>query len=117
MAHLEPFTPTQDKVAQGHANIVVNDLTVTLRCIVVAEHLHRPDHLDSGGVCRDEHDTLLAVLVRVVRVALTQDQVQSAARVAGAADVPAKTVSACREPGLNMTAYHLWPLMTMSLPS
>jgi hypothetical protein len=87
---LKTTTPTKNKVAEGHTHIVINDLTVTLGGVVVPEHLHGSNDVDSGGVGGDENDTLLVVLVFVVRVALAQHKVDCATRIASTADPPAR---------------------------
>ena len=56
--------------------------------IVIAEDLHRSDHLDSRGVGRNDDDALLAVTVRVVRIALSQHQVYRTSGVTSTADPP-----------------------------
>lgn len=61
--------------------------------IIIPKHLHGTDDLHTGVVCRNDDDALLAVLVRVVRVALSKDEVQGATRVTSPADVPTMAVS------------------------
>jgi len=59
---------------------------VAVRCVVVAEHVHRPDDLDARRAHR--HEDLRLLLVGVgVRGRLHHDDHDLAARVAGARDV------------------------------
>ena len=88
--NLKALAPAQDQVAQGYTNIVVDNFAVTLWSIVVPEHLHRTNDLYSRSICGNNHYALLAVLVRVVWVALSEDKVQGAARITSAANPPAK---------------------------
>ena len=90
LAYLETASPAQDQVAHGHANILVDDLAVPLRCVVIAKDLHGPDDLDSRSIRRYDDDTLLVVAIFVVGVALAEDKMDSTAGVASAADPPSK---------------------------
>ena len=86
--YLEALAPAQNQVAQRYANVVVDDLAMSLRCIVVSEYLHRADDFHAWRVGRYDDDALLAVAVRVIRIALAKDEVHCAARVASTGDPP-----------------------------
>lgn len=81
---LEPFTPSENQVLLGNANVLVDDLVVTFGSVVISElrkgtrhldleimetgdwmaatyYLHRADELNSGSVARDDDDRLLIV--------------------------------------------------------
>ena len=61
--NLKALAPAQDQVAQGYADVVVDNFAVTLWSIVVTEHAHGADDLYARRVGRNDDDTLLAVLV------------------------------------------------------
>ena len=82
------LTPSKDQVAQRNTHIFINDFAVSFRGIIVTEHLHGTNDLDSGGVSGDNDHALLVVGVLVVRIALSHNEVQLCARVASTADPP-----------------------------
>ena len=84
---LETAAPAGDDVVERDADVVVDDLEVALRSVVVAEHGHGTDELDSLGVGRDDHDRLLGVL-RCREVRLAHHEVNGVARVSGSRDPP-----------------------------
>ena len=61
---------------------------MSFRGIIVTEHLHGPNDLDSGGISGDNDNTLLVVGVLVVGITLSHDEVQLCAGVASTADPP-----------------------------
>ena len=86
LADLEAAALAEEHVGSGHAHVVEPDVHVAVRGVVAAEHGHRAQHLDTGGVHRHEDLGLLCVHRRV-RVRLAHDDHDLAARVAGAGDV------------------------------
>ena len=107
--NLEALAPSIDKVADRHTNIVVDNFAVTLGSVVVAKDTHGTDDLDTRRVRRDDHNTLLPVLVRILGVALTEHQVESAAWVTGTTDVPVYPVTSVRILAFNVesSTHHL----------
>ena len=85
---LEAFPPSEYQVTQRHAHVVVHDLAMPLRRVVVAHDLHGPDDLHAGRVRRHEDDALLVVAVRVIWVALPENEVYGTARIPCTADPP-----------------------------
>lgn len=63
---------------------------MTFRSIVITEDFHGTNDLNARGIGRNDDDTLLLVLVRVVGVTLSKHKMQSATRVAGTADPPVR---------------------------
>ena len=90
MAHLESFTPAKNQVPHRNTNVVIDNLAMTFRSIVVTKDLHRPNHLYTWSVRRNNDDALLAVPVRVVGIALSEDEMYGTAWVSGAANPPKK---------------------------
>lgn len=80
--YLEPFAPTEYKVAQWHADVVVDNFTMAFWCVVVSEDFHGSDDFNAWGVGRNENYTLLGVRVIVVGVALAHNDVDFCSRVA-----------------------------------
>lgn len=114
----EALPPAIHKVSHGHTDVLVDNFAVTLRRIIVAKNTHSTNDLNARCVGRDNDDALLSVPVRVLRIALAEDEVKSAARVTSTTDVPVWNFS----PRffiipLESGTYHLWPLITISLPS
>ena len=87
---LKALAPAVNKVLHRNTNVLIDDLAVTLRGCVVAEHAHRADDLHARCVRGDNDDALLPVLVRVLWVALTEHEVDHTSGIACAADVPAR---------------------------
>lgn len=85
---LETTTPAADEVADRHADVLVQNLAVSLGRIIVSKHLHRSDDAHTGRVGGNDDDALLLVRVRVRRVALAHDEVKARSGVAGATDPP-----------------------------
>jgi len=56
--------------------------------MVVPKHGHGPDHFDARRVSGDDDDALLFVMVAIVRVRLSHDEVEAATWVAGATYKP-----------------------------
>ena len=88
MTYLEAPSPPKDQVAQRYAHVLVDHLAVSLRRVVVPEHLHWTDNLNTRGVDGDDDNALLLVCARIVRVGLAEDEVEFAAWVAGAGNPP-----------------------------
>ena len=83
---LEAAALAPEDVRLGYAHIGELDVHVPVRCIVLAEHVHRPDDLHTGGIDRDEDLRLLLVRVSV-RVRLDHGDHDLAAGVARTRDV------------------------------
>ena len=64
---------------------------MAMRCVVVAENMQRPQHLDARRLRRHQHHALLSV-ARRIGVGAAHDDVDLAARVAGARTPPLATV-------------------------
>jgi hypothetical protein len=71
-------------VIQGHADVLEEDVTVTVRGVIIAKDAKHAVDGDSRGVCWDEDDTLLLVGAGVVGVCLAHCDVDLAARITGA---------------------------------
>lgn len=69
---------------QGHADVLEEDVTVTVRGVIIAKDAKHAVDGDSRGVCWDEDDTLLLVGAGVVGVCLAHCDVDLAARITGA---------------------------------
>ena len=85
---LETFTPAVHEVLDGHANVLVNNLTMALGSVVVAKDTHGADDLHTRRVRGNDDYALLAVLVRVVGIALAKYEMESTAWVTSTANVP-----------------------------
>lgn len=68
---LESSAPTKHQVSQRHADIVIYDLRVALRCVIVPHDHHMTNDFDAGCISRDDHDALLLVRIGVIRVTLS----------------------------------------------
>ena len=90
--YLESFTPAKNEVAQRHSHIIINNFAVSLRSIVIAKYLHRTNDLDPRGVGRYNNNTLLTVTIRVVGIALAEDEMQGTSWVTSSTDPPFVTV-------------------------
>ena len=86
LGDLEPAALTEQHVLVRHAHVVEPDVHVPVRRVVLAEHVHRPEDLDTGRVGRHE-DLRLALVRRRIRVGLHHRDHDLAARVARARDV------------------------------
>lgn len=86
--YLKTSAPAEDEISQGNADILVDDLTMSLRRIIVPEDSHGADDGDTGGVGGNKDNALLVVRAFVARVAFAHDDVQPGARVTRAADPP-----------------------------
>ena len=86
LGDLEAATLTEQDVLVGHAHVVEPDVHVTVRGVVLAEHLHAFEDLDTGRVGRHE-DLRLAQVRRPVGAGLHHGDHDLAARVAGTGDV------------------------------
>jgi len=86
--HLEAFAPPQNQVAQRNANILVENLAMSLWSIVVSENLHGADDSYTWGVSGDQDHALLVVNVGVVRIALAHDDVNLCPRVSSPTNPP-----------------------------
>ena len=93
--YLETLAPVPDEIAQRDADVLVDNLAMTLRSIVVTEDLHRTNNLHAGCIGRNNDDTLLPIAVGVVRVTLAEHKVKRTSGIAGAADPPAGRVKVC----------------------
>ena len=69
---LEAFAPAVHEVLDGHANVLVNDLTVALGSVVVAKDAHRAYDRHTWRVRGNDDYALLAVLVRIIGIALAK---------------------------------------------
>ena len=87
--YLKTFTPPQDQVAQRNANILVENLTMSLRSVIVPKNPHRSDDSHTWGVSRDKDHTLLLVDIGVVRITLAHNDVDFRPWVSGSANPPA----------------------------
>lgn len=87
--YLESFSPAKDQIAERYTDVVINNFTMSFRCIVVTKYLHGSDDIDSRGVGRNYYDALLIIWVRVSRVALAHNQVQLRPWIASTTDPPA----------------------------
>ena len=96
ITHLKTFTPPQDQVTQWDANVLVENLAMTLRSIIIPENPHRPDDGHARGIGGDEDYTLLLVNVGVVRITLAHDDVDSRPRVSSSADPPTTCIKHLR---------------------
>jgi hypothetical protein len=67
LGDLEAAALTEEDRRLGHAHVVVHDLGVTVRGIVVAEHVQHLHDLDARGVAR-HHDTVAGEHFRVAGV-------------------------------------------------
>ena len=92
VTYLKSFTPAKNEVAQGHSHIVIDNFTMSLRGIVIAKYLHGTDNLDPRGVSRYNNNPLLTVAVRVVGIALAEDEMQGTSWVTSTADPPFVTI-------------------------
>jgi len=85
--HLEAAAAAEDHVVLGHAHVVEADVHVAVRGVVVAVDLHAAQDLHALGPGR--HQDLGVALVLVgLRVGADHDDVDLAARVAGAGGEP-----------------------------
>ena len=83
---LEATAFAEQDVVLRHAHVGEADVHVAVGCVVAAEHFHRADDLDPGGV--DRHEDLALLLVGVgVRAGAHHRDHDLAARIAGARDV------------------------------
>jgi hypothetical protein len=81
-------TPSKNQVAQRNTDVLVDDFAMSFRGVIVTEHFHGTNDLDSGGVSGDNDNALLVVGILVVGIALSHNEVQLGAGVAGTADPP-----------------------------
>lgn len=115
---LESSAPAKNQVSQRHADIVVDDLRVALRCVIEPHDHHLTNNFDAGSISWDDHDALLFVRVGVIRVTLPQNKVDFCPRVPCATDVPGKwkgcvTWPNCQRRKEKSRTNHLCPLMTI----
>ena len=61
---------------------------MSLRSIVIAKYLHGTNDLDPRGVGRYNNNTLLTVTIRVVGIALAEDEMQGTSWVTSSTDPP-----------------------------
>lgn len=87
---LKALAPAINKVLCWNTNILVDNLTVTFRSIIVAEHAHGADNFHARRVRGDYDNALLPVPVRVLRVALTEHEVERTTRISCPTDVPGR---------------------------
>lgn len=88
--YLKAFAPSENEIAHGDANILIDDLTMPFRRIIVPKHAHGSNDLDTGGIRRHDDDALLVVGAFVARIALAHDKVQFRAWVSRTADPPSR---------------------------
>ena len=81
----------EQNVAGRHAHVVEAHLHVAVRCVVVAHHIERADHLQTRGAGWHQHHALLGVAGRI-RVGLAHGDVDGATRIAGARCPPLAAV-------------------------
>jgi hypothetical protein len=89
---LKASPPTKHEVGQRNANIVIDDFSVSFRCIVVPINVHGPDVFDAWVIGRHQYYGLLEILILVVWVRLSHDNMKLAARIACSRDPPFVTV-------------------------
>jgi hypothetical protein len=70
-------------VIQGHADVLKEDVAVTVRGVIVAKDTEHTVDGDSRGICWDENNALLLVGAGIVGVCLAHCDVDLAARVTG----------------------------------
>jgi hypothetical protein len=86
LGDLEAAALAEQHVLVGDADVVEPQVHVPVRGVVLAEHVHRAEDLDSGRVHRDEN-LRLTLVRRSVGAGLHHRDHDLAARVAGAGDV------------------------------
>lgn len=86
--NLETTALAQDDVFHRHADVLEEDVTVTVRGIIVAKDTEHAVNGDAGGVGGNEDDALLLVGAGVVLVRLAHGNVDLAARVTGTRGPP-----------------------------
>lgn len=86
--YLETLAPSEYQVTYRNADVVVDDFTMALGGIVVSEHLHWADDLDTRRVGRNKDDTLLFVGIGVGSVTLSHEDVDLAAGITSSTDPP-----------------------------
>ena len=96
--YFESFPPTQNKVVQGNADIFIDDLAVSLRCVIIPEDMHGANDLDARSVSRDDDYALLLVTALVAWITFSHDQVHFSPWVASPTDPPGHLVIVSASP-------------------
>lgn len=107
--YLKAPTPSKDKVSERNPDILVDNLAMTLRCIVVTEDSHRADYLNARCVCGNYDHALLVISICVVGVTLSHDQVKFCPGISCSTDPPEKNMLEDER----MLKRHSVPLMTI----
>ena len=90
--YLEPPTPPKHEVAQRDPHVVVDNLTMSLRGVVITKDLHRPHYFHTRCICGDENHALLSMGILVIRVIFAHDEMHFRPRITRTTDVPVHNV-------------------------
>ena len=88
LRHLEAAAATEDQVVIGHSHVLEADMHVAVRGVVAAVDVHGAHDLHAFGPGRHQDLGVALVLLGRVRVGADHDDVDPAARVAGARGEP-----------------------------
>ena len=84
--------PSENEIVKGNTDIVVDDFAMTFWGVIVTEHFHRANDVDTRSICGYEDNTLLSVMVFVVRVALAHHKMDLCPWISCTADPPEKVL-------------------------
>ena len=85
--------PSKHNVIKRNADVVVDDFAMTFRGVIVTKYGHRSNDLDTRSIRGYENNTLLFIMIFIVRVTFAHHEMDFCSWISCAADPPEKQTS------------------------